>query len=86
MMTHHVPVPRNFVNLGNLYSWWLPVRPPGWAYFEDGSIFIAPFGHLDHDSFETRMKVAANIVSAPTSNMRAIRQKYPLEKRFIVIK
>jgi hypothetical protein len=88
MMKHHVRVSSNFVNLGNLYGSFLPTkkRPSGWGYFEDGSIFIAPHGYLNHAAFEMRMKVTAHVVAAPTAKMQAMGQNDPYRKRFVVIK
>jgi hypothetical protein len=87
-MTRHVRFSKNFVNLGNLYSSFLPSRkrPSGWGYLDDGSIFIMPNGYLDHAAFEMRMKVTAHFISAPTPQMRTIRQSDPHKERFVVIK
>lgn len=76
----------NSVNLGNLYSRAQSKRPSGWAYFEDGSVFILPFGWCAHDVFESRMKIAAHFVNGPTPRMQQVRAKNSDMKRFIVIK
>jgi hypothetical protein len=76
----------NFVNLGNLYSRSTSKYPPGWAYFDDGSVFILPSGWCPHDAFEARMKIAAHFVSSPTPKMQQTRAKNPHMKRLIVIK
>jgi hypothetical protein len=85
-MTQHVRLRRHFVNLGTLYTQVRLRRRSGWAYSEDGSMFVAPFGYIDHDALEMRMRVAAYLVSSPTSKLHAIRQSHPKEDRFLVIK
>jgi hypothetical protein len=88
----HAVLPRfglresNTVNLGNLYAPSKDKRPPGWAYFEDGSVFILPFGWAAHDAFEARMKIAAHFVNGPTPKMQDTRREDVHRKRFIVIK
>jgi hypothetical protein len=74
------------VNLGNLYVPIKDKRPPGWAYFDDGSVFILPYGWFSHDAFEARMKIAAHFVNGPTPKMQEKKQKNNLWKRFIIIK
>jgi hypothetical protein len=76
----------NTVNLGTLYARSKFKYPTGWAYFEDGSVFILPFAWLPHDAFEARMKIAAHFVSGPTPKMQEIRRENPHRKRFIIIK
>ncbi|XP_014551586.1 hypothetical protein COCVIDRAFT_42137 [Bipolaris victoriae FI3] len=75
----------NSVNLGNLYSRAQSKRPSGWAYFEDGSVFILPFGWCAHNVFESRMKIAAHFVNGPTPRMQQVRAKNSDMKRFVVI-
>ncbi|KAF1947350.1 hypothetical protein EJ02DRAFT_365678 [Clathrospora elynae] len=75
----------NFVNLGNLYAHTKNRKPPGWAYFDDGSVFIAPYGWFPHDVFERRMKIAARFVSDPTPKLQETRRENPHKKRFIII-
>jgi len=77
-----------FVNLGKLYNATRIIgkRPSGWAYFDDGSVFIMPYTYLDHDAFELRMKGIAPFVSAPTLRMQAKRPSDALRKRFVIIK
>ncbi|KAF1841602.1 uncharacterized protein K460DRAFT_358334 [Cucurbitaria berberidis CBS 394.84] len=78
-------VQKNFVNLGNLYTRIKVPRPPGWAYFDDGSIFIVPYGWLPHHGFEKRMSLAASFISSPSPKIQAIRQEDPLRSRLILI-
>ncbi|KAG9189608.1 hypothetical protein G6011_06476 [Alternaria panax] len=75
----------NRVNLGTLYARSKSKYPVGYAYFEDGSIFILPSCWLPHEAFEARMKIAAQFVSGPTPKMQAIRREDPHRKRFIII-
>ncbi|KAI4956101.1 hypothetical protein J4E91_000311 [Alternaria rosae] len=75
----------NSVNLGSLYARSKSKFPTGWAYFEDGSVFILPFAWLPHDAFEARMKIAAQFVSGPTPKMQEMRRESPHRKRFIII-
>jgi hypothetical protein len=79
--------PRNAVNLGRLYA---PARtlresPAGWGYFEDGSVFLVPRFYLNHDAFETRMRMASYFVSDPPPELKTRRQIDPLMQRLVVI-
>ncbi|KAI2478663.1 hypothetical protein Ptr902_09629 [Pyrenophora tritici-repentis] len=76
---------RNTVNLGNLYASSRSLTPPGWAYFDDGSVFILPARWLPHDVFEARMKIAAHFVSEPTPKMQEMRHNDQRRKRCIII-
>jgi hypothetical protein len=75
----------NSVNLGNLYAR-KSKFPTGWAYFEDGSVFLLPFVWLPHEAFEARMKIAAHFISGPTPRMQEMRRENPHNTRFIIIK
>jgi hypothetical protein len=75
-MTQPVRLRRQFVNLGTLCTLVRLRRRSGWAYFEDESMFVAPFGYIDHAALEMRMRVAAHVVSSPTSKLHAIRQSH----------
>ena len=81
-----VQVPINFVNLGSLYTRTANQRPPSWAYFDDGSIFIVPRSWLPHDELEKRMNLAAQFVNNPTPKIQVIRQEDPRKKRLILIR
>ncbi|KAF1365806.1 hypothetical protein EJ07DRAFT_150300 [Lizonia empirigonia] len=69
---------RHGVNLGKLYSL-APRnefdaarrRTRNWAYFEDGSIFIA-LDKYDHDDFERRLKIVDHLVKEPSEAMAAM--------------
>ena len=76
----------NTLNLGNLYADAKHRRPPGWAYFDDGSIFITPSGWLPHHILEERMQIAAHFVNQPSPKLQAIRQQDPHKKRLILIR
>ncbi|USP82453.1 hypothetical protein yc1106_09727 [Curvularia clavata] len=76
---------KNPVNLGNLYSNSQSKYPSGWAYFEDGSIFILPQGWCSHDTLEARMKILAHFVRSPTPKMQQIRATRTPMKRFVII-
>ncbi|KAH7073413.1 hypothetical protein FB567DRAFT_200016 [Paraphoma chrysanthemicola] len=80
-------IPRNHVNLGRLYEHTLVSRkwPPGWAYFHDGSVFVAPAESMDHEAFEHRMRTVEHFVRKPSAALLAIRQKDPSRKRLVVI-
>ena len=80
-------VQNNAVNLGDLYTPHKEAsRPPGgWAYFEDGSVFVVPYG-FSHDVLEKRMNLAARFVNSPSPKIQATRQKDPQQKRLIVIR
>jgi hypothetical protein len=86
LMRPFSPVEPNMVNLGNLYTPSKDKRPPGWAYFDDGSVFILPYGWFSHDAFEARMKIAAYFVNGPTPKMQEMRRENVHRKRFIIIK
>lgn len=75
----------NSVNLGGLYARSKRKYPTGYAYFEDGSVFIHPQLWLPHDALEARMKIAAHFVNGPTPKMQAIRKQDPHRTRFIII-
>ncbi|KAH7078882.1 hypothetical protein BKA63DRAFT_563550 [Paraphoma chrysanthemicola] len=80
-------IPRNHVNLGRLYEHTFVSKkwPPGWAYFHDGSVFVAPAESMDHEAFETRMRTVEHFVREPSPALLAIRQDNPSRKRLIVI-
>lgn len=71
---------RHGVNLGKLYSL-APAprskfvtarrRTRNWAYFEDGSLFIA-LDKYDHDEFERRLKIVDHLVKQPSEAMDAM--------------
>jgi hypothetical protein len=60
-------------------------RPKGWAYFEDGSVFVAPANYMDHEAFETRMQIVEHFVSGPSPTLLEIRKTDPDRRRLIVI-
>ncbi|CAO2657240.1 Nn.00g033660.m01.CDS01 [Neocucurbitaria sp. VM-36] len=80
-----VQVPINSVNLGSLYTRAANQRPPSWAYFHDGSIFIVPRSWFPHDKLEKHMNLAAQFIDNPTPKIQAIRQEDPRKKRLILI-
>jgi hypothetical protein len=60
----------NSANLGRLYA---PMtldgrkgQPCGWAYFEDGSVYLNSGPCLSHTKFEAWMKLAAHCLRRPT--------------------
>ncbi|KZM19905.1 uncharacterized protein EKO05_0004287 [Ascochyta rabiei] len=60
--------PQHGVNLGSLYRATFEaeyLQPRGWAYFEDGSIFVARHFY-DHDEFQQLMNIAAYFVRSPS--------------------
>lgn len=79
------PVKGNFVNLGNLYRRVKNSSPPSWAYFDDGSVFIVPYGWLPHHVLEKRMNIATHFVNSPSPNLQEVRQKDAQRKRLILI-
>ncbi|CAE7206934.1 hypothetical protein PTTW11_09630 [Pyrenophora teres f. teres] len=83
--SHGLVTSRNTVNLGSLYAPSRSLTPPGWAYFDDGSVFILPAGWFPHHVFEARMKIAAHFVSEPTPKMQELRQNGQHRKRCIII-
>jgi hypothetical protein len=76
----------NHVNLGNLYKTPKRRMPPGWAYFDDGSVFVVPGKWIPDVSIEARMKIAAHIINDPTPKMQEIAFQGPYKRRYIVIK
>jgi hypothetical protein len=79
--------PRNPVNLGKLYEAdRLNKRMDGWAYLDDGSIFISPIGWTRHDVIEGRLKIAAQFVRDPTPRAQGIRRQDPDRQRFLLIR
>jgi hypothetical protein len=79
-------VQNNGVNLGDLYTNPKRRRPYGWAYFEDGSIFILRAGWLSHDKFEERMRIVARFLHDPWPRLKALQEQNAMEKRLILIK
>ena len=83
---------RNFVNLGKLYSRRLALHPfsrfisikPGWAYFEDGSVFFARIEHTDLELQEI-MKVAAGFVRNPTDGRETVHREENGNTRMILL-
>ncbi|KAF1951721.1 hypothetical protein CC80DRAFT_553091 [Byssothecium circinans] len=78
-------VRRNHVNLGNLYNDPPCKTPLGWAYFEDGSIYVNTKTALSHHHFESEMKVLRPFIHAPSPKMRRIRSLYPEQQRLLVV-
>jgi hypothetical protein len=60
-------------------------RPKGWAYFEDGSVFVAPADYMDHEALETRMRTVEHFVLCPSPTLLEIRKNDPDRRRLIVI-
>lgn len=80
--------PSHGVNLGDLYkgahkndSW---RQPMGWAYFEDGSIFVARSSY-DHDDFQRAMNIFAPFVRNPSDANRAPKSKDRHQRQLILI-
>jgi len=77
--------PRNAVNLGNLYTTSSPKRPIGFAYFEDGSVFIKARAYAELDTFEAEMNLLQPFVRGPSPKLDQIRQTNAERQRLIVI-
>lgn len=82
-MKHHIR--QSFVNLGSLYTSPKHKRPASWAYFDDGSVFVDPFGWVSHDKLQQRMKIVAQFVQTPSPTMQAIRREDPRRQRLILV-
>jgi hypothetical protein len=79
---------RNFVNLGGFYANSLSLEArnsSGHGYFDDGSMFIAPSSYLRHDVFETRMKIAAQLLSTRVRQSKVMADMRSHGDRVIVI-
>ncbi|KAF9699189.1 hypothetical protein EKO04_002986 [Ascochyta lentis] len=69
--------PQHGVNLGNLYRTTFEaeyLQPRGWAYFEDGSIFVARHFY-DHHKFQQLMNIAAHFVRDPSDAKAVLASK-----------
>jgi len=69
-------------NLRRQYS----VKPEGWAYFDDGSIFITSAPHADHGDFEARAKFAAHRLGGRPPEDQTTTQGDVKRQRLIVIR
>jgi hypothetical protein len=84
----YVRISRNSVNLGSFYANSLSLEArnsSGHGYFHDGSMFIAPSSYLRHDVFETRMKFAAQLLSTPVRQSKAMEDMRSHGEHVIVI-
>lgn len=73
------------VNLGNLYVQSDSRQNAGWAYFEDGSVFLAnKRKYIDHDRLEADMKLLHAFVQQPPSELAHVRADSPLLKRLVL--
>jgi hypothetical protein len=78
-------LPKHGVNLGDLYRA-SRQRAQGWAYFEDGSVFVARHHH-EHDVFQHTMNIAAQFVLGWSDAKGALisQTSYDSETRMIVL-
>lgn len=83
----------NFVNLTGLYQGpSFKVRPPfrlngarpGWAYFEDGSVFFPRFPYT-HEELQEVMKLAASFVRNPSDGKHTLQRKDSSQTRMILL-
>lgn len=87
-MSNFVRPTKNYVNLGNLYQFkYLHKSTPGWAYFEDGSMFIVPRDYVQHKILEARMNIVAHLVSNPRGKLHAQLRQHEdsTNSRFVVV-
>ena len=79
--------PPHGVNLGTLYRGTRPndrKLPRGWAFFEDGSIYVERLGH-DHDGLQENMNMAAYFVRNPTSKTIKLPRKDDRQTQMILL-
>jgi hypothetical protein len=77
--------PHHSVNLGDFYK--IRRQPlDGWAYLDDGSVFLSPSGWTEHDVLQARLRLAAQYVRDPTPQSQVIRRNDPDRRRLLVIK
>ncbi|KAF2632682.1 hypothetical protein BU25DRAFT_80275 [Macroventuria anomochaeta] len=79
--------PRHGVNLGNLFrgtTIYDYMQPPGWAYFEDGSIFVAR-ARYDHHDMQQIMNFAAFFLRDPSNGKRALRKEHTGQTQLILL-
>lgn len=79
-------IPCHGVNLGNLYTQAKRVdisQPRGWAYFEDGSVFV-PRRNCNHDELQRVMNIAAFLVREPAVQTNGLK-KSRSSKQMIVL-
>jgi hypothetical protein len=75
---------QNTVNLGNLYTHSPRLRSSGYAFFEDGSIWISGREYEEHDVFEAEMKLLQPFVRGPSPKLEQVRKTYAERQRLIV--
>jgi hypothetical protein len=84
----YIGLPSHGVNLGDLYKGAHRddyVRQPlGWAYFEDGSIFVAR-SRYDHNDFQRAMNIVAPFVRNPSDATDVSKRKNRPRTRLILI-
>ena len=79
---------RSGVNLGRLYDKPGDARSVGWAYFEDGSIYMNASLHakfMDFDKMQAEMRLLEPIVRQPPPDMEQVRSSNPRLNRFIIL-
>jgi hypothetical protein len=79
--------PHHGVNLGNFYRKTSPAEfnyTRGWAYFEDGSVYISSHGQ-SHDQFQQRMNIAARFIQRPSKVKDALEKKNSNQTQLIMI-
>ena len=80
-------LPRHRVNLGKLYRATANLeylQPQGWAYFEDGSVFVARHNY-DHCNFQGIMNLAAYFVRDPSDAKAALDRKDHHQMQMIMV-
>lgn len=58
----------------------------GWAYFEDGSVFINAYPKLSYDPFEAEMNRLLPFILQPSPSLAQIRQEDPEQRRLITMR
>ncbi|KAJ4325969.1 hypothetical protein N0V94_000334 [Neodidymelliopsis sp. IMI 364377] len=79
--------PHHGVNLGNLYRKTSPAEfnyTRGWAYFDDGSVYISSHGQ-SHDQFQQRMNIAARFIQRRSKVKDALEKKNSNQTQLIMI-
>ncbi|KAF2132235.1 hypothetical protein P153DRAFT_187303 [Dothidotthia symphoricarpi CBS 119687] len=73
-------VPKDFVNLCDLFTSPKRNKFASGAYFDDGSIFVRPSKYFEYASPQENMKVATYFVQSPS-----IRREHPQSQRLILL-
>ncbi|KAF2192741.1 hypothetical protein K469DRAFT_694795 [Zopfia rhizophila CBS 207.26] len=74
----------NAVNLSSLYAHAAKNPRGSWAYLEDGSVVVSPIRYLDHNTFETELKLMQDFLNDPRQRFKRTLDKFT-DTRLLII-